>query len=96
MDGEEVNKLDRYGSTFVGAILMSNRTTKHEYLQRKLFGLPSSKAKFVKQIKAGMLLFLFEYEERKLYGVFEATSDGAMNIEPNAFLSGGKSFPAQV
>ncbi|ONK74844.1 uncharacterized protein A4U43_C03F10710 [Asparagus officinalis] len=96
MNVEEVEKFQIHESTFAGAILMSNRETKLECLQRKLFGLPSSKSKFIKQIKTGMLLFLFEHEERKLYGVFEATSDGALNIEPNAFLSSGKFFPAQV
>lgn len=43
-----------------------------------------------------MLLFVFEREERKLCGVFEATSDGALNILPNAFHSSKKSRPAQV
>ncbi|KAG8093834.1 hypothetical protein GUJ93_ZPchr0012g18815 [Zizania palustris] len=43
-----------------------------------------------------MLLFVFEHEERKLYGVFEATSDGALNILPNAFTASRKSRPAQV
>jgi len=33
-----------------------------------------------------MLLFVFEQEERKVCGVFEANSDGALNILPNAFL----------
>ncbi|MQM10526.1 hypothetical protein Taro_043421 [Colocasia esculenta] len=36
-----------------------------------------------------------KYEERKLYGVFEATSDGAMDIVPMAFSSSGKLFSAQ-
>ena len=43
-----------------------------------------------------MLLFLFEHEERKLYGVFEATSDGALNILPDACASLCKLRPAQV
>ncbi|KAK8964845.1 hypothetical protein KSP40_PGU010284 [Platanthera guangdongensis] len=75
---------------------MSNRSTKLECFQRKLFGLPQSKAKFMEQVKTGMFLFLFEHEERKLYGVFEATSDGALNIIPDAFRSTGQSYPAQV
>ena len=83
-------------STLTGAIFMSNRATKKECLKRGVFGLPQSQAKFVSELKAGMLLFLFEHEERKLYGVFEATSDGAMNIIPNAFRSSGMVFPAQV
>uniref|UniRef100_A0A8R7RA95 DCD domain-containing protein n=1 Tax=Triticum urartu TaxID=4572 RepID=A0A8R7RA95_TRIUA len=43
-----------------------------------------------------MLLFVFEREEKKLSGVFEATSDGALNILPNAFRSSRKPRPAQV
>uniref|UniRef100_A0A0A9D0V7 DCD domain-containing protein n=1 Tax=Arundo donax TaxID=35708 RepID=A0A0A9D0V7_ARUDO len=43
-----------------------------------------------------MLLFLFERAERKLYGVFEATSDGALNILPDEFASLWKFRPAQV
>ncbi|XP_010276179.1 PREDICTED: uncharacterized protein LOC104610989 [Nelumbo nucifera] len=79
-----------------GAIFMSNRATKKECFKQKLFGLPFNRADFVKQVKAGMLLFLFEYEKRKLYGVFEACSDGSMNIAPHAFRSSGKPFSAQI
>lgn len=79
-----------------GAIFMSNRTTLQECLDSKLFGLPSSHSHFVKQIRSGMILFLFEYENRKLHGVFQATCDGDMNIVPHAYWSSGKLFPAQV
>lgn len=79
-----------------GAIFMSNSATKRECFRLGLFGLPSSQGRFVMQVKEGMALFLFEYETRKLHGVFRACSDGAMNIEPNAFRSSGKQFPAQV
>ncbi|XP_059658031.1 uncharacterized protein LOC132304389 [Cornus florida] len=79
-----------------GAIFMSNIATKRECLKRKLLGLPSSYANFVKQVKAGMVLFLFEFERRELYGVFRACSDGGFNIAANAFTSSGKQFPAQV
>lgn len=79
-----------------GAVFMSNAETKRECFKRRVFALPSSMAGFVKQIKAGMVLFLFEFEKRQLYGVYKATSDGALNILPNAFRSGGKQFPSQV
>lgn len=79
-----------------GAIFMSNRATKRECLRRQLLGLPSSQVDFVRQVKAGMLLFLFEFERRELHGVFQASSNGAMNIVPNAYCSSGKQFPAQV
>ena len=79
-----------------GAIFMSNSATKRECFKRGLFGLPMSAIQFVEQVKAGMILFLFEYEKRQLHGVFKATSDGAVNIVPNAFSSLRNQFPAQV
>ncbi|KAK2634934.1 hypothetical protein Ddye_029726 [Dipteronia dyeriana] len=79
-----------------GAIFMSNSATKKECFKRKLLGLPFGLASFVKQVKAGMVLFLFEFEKRELHGVFQASSDGAINIVPQAFISSGKQFPAQV
>ncbi|PKI64080.1 hypothetical protein CRG98_015524 [Punica granatum] len=78
-----------------GAIFMSNTRTKKECLRKKLFGLPSSSTEFVKNVKAGMVLFPFEYERRKLYGVFKAASDGEINIVPSAYGLSGKHFPAQ-
>ncbi|KAF9668200.1 hypothetical protein SADUNF_Sadunf15G0104500 [Salix dunnii] len=79
-----------------GAIFMSNRATRNECFRRKLLGLPSGQADFVKQVKAGMILFLFEFERRELHGVFQACSDGTVNIVPHAYSSSGKQFPAQV
>lgn len=96
MEQEKVHFVHKEDFIFAGAIFMSNRATKLECLKRKLFGLPQSKAKFMEQVKIGMILFLFEHEERKLYGVFEATSDGALNIIPDAFRSTGQSYPAQI
>lgn len=79
-----------------GAIFMSNTATKRECWKQKIFGLPYSQAYFVEQVKAGMILFLYEFEKKMLYGVFQACSDGALNIVPNAYKSSGKQFPAQV
>lgn len=59
----EAGRLPKYG-----AIFMSNRSTIEECFERKLFGLPASLTNFVRGVKVGMLLFLFEYEKRKLYG----------------------------
>ncbi|CAL5375072.1 unnamed protein product [Camellia sinensis] len=80
----------------VSVIFMSNRTTIEECFKRKLFGLPRAFVDFVKEVKAGMVLFLFEFEQRKLYGVFQAVTDGSMNIVPHAYRSTGKLFPAQM
>lgn len=79
-----------------GAIFMSNSGTKKECFQRKLFGLPLAQSDFVLHVKKGMFLFLFEFEKRQLHGVFRATSNGEIDIEPHAFRSSQKCFPAQV
>ncbi|XP_019156366.1 PREDICTED: uncharacterized protein LOC109153070 [Ipomoea nil] len=79
-----------------GAIFMSNIATKRECFKKKIMGLPLSKANFVKQVKCGMVLFLFEFERRELFGVYRASSDGAVNIAPHAFSSSGDCYPAQV
>lgn len=79
-----------------GAIFMSNKSTCKECFEKNLLGLPDCFSGFVRRVKAGMILFLFEFEERKLYGVFKAISDGGMNIDPGAYISSGKKFPAQV
>ncbi|KAI3747345.1 hypothetical protein L6452_09799 [Arctium lappa] len=79
-----------------GAIFASNIGTKKECFRQKLFGLPSAMSNFVLHVKKGMILFLFEFERRQLFGVFRAISDGEINIVPNAFKSSGRHFPAQV
>lgn len=90
------NRFPKPDSDFMGAIFVCNNLTKKECFKRKLFGLPSVHSDLVKQIKTGMILFLFEPDERKLHGIFQATSDGAMNIVPRAFSISNKRFPAQV
>ncbi|XP_021740146.1 B2 protein-like [Chenopodium quinoa] len=80
-----------------GAIFMASNSTRKECFEREIFGLPSEYADFVMKVKNGMPLFLFDFQERMLYGVFEATSDGAMNIVPDAYRStSNRKFPAQV
>ncbi|PUZ61977.1 hypothetical protein GQ55_4G321500 [Panicum hallii var. hallii] len=86
------NKPEVYG----GAIIICNHVTKRQFFEQKHFVLPGYAATFIKKIRAGMLLFLFEHDERKLYGVFEATSDGALNILPDSCASLCKFRPAQV
>ncbi|KAJ7535028.1 hypothetical protein O6H91_12G015300 [Diphasiastrum complanatum] len=73
--------------------------TQNECLSNSLFGLPSGHLKYVKNIKEGMPLFLFNFTDRLMYGVFEATGPGNANISPHAWTGDAKgktSFPAQV
>ncbi|CAI9090546.1 OLC1v1025345C1 [Oldenlandia corymbosa var. corymbosa] len=79
-----------------GAIFMSNTATKRECFRRNILAFPSSRANFVKQIKKGLVLFLFENEKRQLFGVYRATSDGGMNISPHPFIFQGKQLSWQV
>jgi len=72
---------------------MCGRNTKHACYRFRVFGLPSNKQERIEKIKSGAKLFLFDFEVKLLYGVYEATSTGIINLEPLAF--GGK-FPAQV
>ncbi|XP_062012334.1 uncharacterized protein LOC133728902 [Rosa rugosa] len=96
MESDEEHRTVQGMSPEYGAIFMSSSFTKDECFRRRLFGLPSGQGPFVKQIKSGMILFLFEFEKRELHGVFQASSDGRMNIVSNAWSRSGKKFPAQV
>lgn len=53
----------------------------------------------MKNIDPGLPLFLFNYSDRKLHGVFEAASNGEMFIDPYGWTADGSErtqFPAQV
>ncbi|EMS51235.1 hypothetical protein TRIUR3_16412 [Triticum urartu] len=79
-----------------GAIFLCNHLTRKECFHRKLFGLSSKCTEFIHKVKSGATLFLYDVEQRKLHGVFEATSDGAMNIIPGAYASSGFQYPCQI
>jgi len=77
-----------------GLIFMCNSSTKQDCFKSKIFGLPEGKIDVVENVYPGMKLFLFDADSRVLYGVYEAVSQGGMDINPRAFRAG--SFPAQV
>lgn len=62
-------------------------------------GLPSLHFSYVQNVDSGLPLFLFNYSDRKLYGVYEAAGPGQMYIDQYAWSSDGSirtPYPAQV
>ncbi|MQL91524.1 hypothetical protein Taro_024140 [Colocasia esculenta] len=62
-------------------------------------GLPGPHIAYVRNIEPGLPLFLFNYSDRKLHGIYEAASHGQMNIDPYGWSNNGKErtpYPAQV
>lgn len=76
-----------------GYIFMCNGRTKTDCYRYRVFGLPRERKDVVESIKPGMKLFLYDFEKKLLYGVYEATIGGKLDIEPEAF---DKKYPAQV
>lgn len=82
-----------------GVIFGCKNSTLKECLLKQLFGLPSQHFGYVKNIDPGLPLFLFNYSDRKLHGIFEAASSGQMNINPYGWTADGSErtqYPAQV
>ncbi|XP_011627559.1 kelch-like protein 12 [Amborella trichopoda] len=82
-----------------GVIFGCKNSTITECLSKQLFGLPAPHFSYVKNIMPGLPLFLFNYSDRKLHGIFEAASMGHMNINPYGWTNDGSErtqFPAQV
>nr|XP_018632414.2 uncharacterized protein LOC104113899 [Nicotiana tomentosiformis] len=82
-----------------GVVFGCTSTTMKECLEKQLFGLPVEHFLYVKNVHPGLPLFLFNYNDRKIHGIFEAVSSGQMHINPYAWTSNGYEktrYPAQV
>ncbi|KAL0344423.1 UNVERIFIED_CONTAM: B2 protein [Sesamum radiatum] len=82
-----------------GVIFGCTKDTMRECLANQLFGLPAQHFLYVKNIEPGLPLFLFNYSERNLHGIYEAASSGKMSIDSYAWTADGSDrtkYPAQV
>ncbi|WKA00701.1 hypothetical protein VitviT2T_019037 [Vitis vinifera] len=82
-----------------GVIFGCKHNTIDECHSKQLFGLPAAHFSYVRNINPGLTLFLFNYSDRKLHGIFEAASPGQMNINPYGWTPDGSQltpYPAQV
>eukprot|EP00899_Mesostigma_viride_P008902 jgi/Mesvir1/18012/Mv25050-RA.2 len=71
------------GNELAAVIFGCTKKTMDECIDSNLFGLPFNHMKYVQSITPGMLLFLFNYTDRLLHGIFRATSAGTLNINPH-------------
>lgn len=77
----------------MGMIFMCSSETKKDCYRYKVLGLPAGKKDNVLKIYKGMRLFLFDVDQRMMYGIYKAAGPGGYNIEPRAF---NRQFPSQV
>ncbi|XP_024315260.1 kelch-like protein 29 isoform X3 [Brachypodium distachyon] len=81
-----------------GVIFGCTHKTINECLSKQLFGLPAGHFTYVKNIKPGLPLFLFNYSDRKMHGIFEAATSGQLAIDQFAWSHDGRTktlYPAQ-
>uniref|UniRef100_A0A0D6R993 DCD domain-containing protein n=1 Tax=Araucaria cunninghamii TaxID=56994 RepID=A0A0D6R993_ARACU len=79
-----------------GLIFMCNSKTKQDCFRYHVFGLPKNQKDVVEKVSKGMKLFLYDFELRLMYGIYKAKGRGGLDLEPNAFRSTERPFPAQV
>ncbi|KAK9862680.1 hypothetical protein WJX84_000466 [Apatococcus fuscideae] len=88
------------GEDLGGVIFGCSGETFAECVEGLVFGLPRPHMCYVQNIKPGMPVFLFNYTERRMYGIYRAVTEGDWEINPRGWIefTGGTRtrYPAQV
>eukprot|EP00249_Psilotum_nudum_P021022 c27939_g1_i1 orf=901-3516(-) len=79
-----------------GLIFMCNNRIRKSCFRHGVFGMPLAKKDLVDQVIPTTKLFLFEFESRKLWGIYEATTYSGIDLERDAYRVSEVPFPAQV
>jgi len=80
----------------VSYIFYCSNQTMDECFQKALFGNTYKHWEKVQKIRKGDPVFLINLNTGTLYGPFTATRKSQLNLDPYAFLSSGRNYPAQV
>lgn len=68
-----------------GYIFLCSSGTEDECLEKGLFGGREGYHKQTGIVSPGEILFLFNYQEKRLHGIFKSISESKMNIIPDAW-----------